>query len=41
VRRDRADAIAGVELGDEAARARAEWALIRRMNKCSRARSMR
>jgi phosphatidylglycerophosphate synthase len=32
-RRERADVIAGVELGDEAARARAEWALIRRMNK--------
>src|SRR4030095_12946784 len=32
-RRERADVIAGVELGDEAARGRAEWALIRRMNK--------
>jgi phosphatidylglycerophosphate synthase len=32
-RRERADVIAGVELGDEAARQRAEWALIRRMNK--------
>jgi phosphatidylglycerophosphate synthase len=32
-RRERADVIAGVELGDEAARARAEWTLIRRMNK--------
>lgn len=32
-RRERADVIAGVELGDEAARRRAEWALIRRMNK--------
>ena len=31
--RERADVIAGIELGDEAARARAEWALIRRMNK--------
>src|SRR3569623_3523521 len=31
--RERADVIAGVELVDEAARARAEWALIRRMNK--------
>jgi phosphatidylglycerophosphate synthase len=30
---ERADVIAGVELVDEAARARAEWALIRRMNK--------
>lgn len=32
-RRERADVVAGVELGDEAARRRAEWALIRRMNK--------
>jgi phosphatidylglycerophosphate synthase len=32
-RRERADVIAGIELGDEAARGRAEWALIRRMNK--------
>ena len=32
-RRERADVIAGVELVDEAARRRAEWALIRRMNK--------
>ena len=32
-RRERADVIAGVELDDEAARGRAEWALIRRMNK--------
>jgi phosphatidylglycerophosphate synthase len=32
-RRERADVIAGIELGDEAARRRAEWALIRRMNK--------
>jgi phosphatidylglycerophosphate synthase len=31
--RERADVIAGVELVDEAARKRAEWALIRRMNK--------
>lgn len=31
--RERADIIAGVELVDEAARRRAEWALIRRMNK--------
>src|SRR3569623_339561 len=31
--RERADVIAGGELVDEAARARAEWALIRRMNK--------
>ena len=31
--RERADVIAGVELVDDAARARAEWALIRRMNK--------
>lgn len=31
--RERLDVIAGVELGDEAARRRAEWALIRRMNK--------
>lgn len=30
---ERADVIAGIELVDEAARARAEWALIRRMNK--------
>jgi len=32
-RRERADVIAGIELADPAARARAEWALIRRMNK--------
>jgi phosphatidylglycerophosphate synthase len=32
-RRERADVIAGIALGDEAARRRAEWALIRRMNK--------
>ncbi|HEX7843137.1 MAG TPA: CDP-alcohol phosphatidyltransferase family protein [Kofleriaceae bacterium] len=32
-RRERADVIAGIELGDEACRRRAEWALIRRMNK--------
>jgi phosphatidylglycerophosphate synthase len=32
-RRERGDVIAGIELGDEAARRRAEWALIRRMNK--------
>jgi len=32
-RRERADVIAGVELTDEPARRRAEWALIRRMNK--------
>ena len=32
-RRERADVIAGVELVDDDARARAEWALIRRMNK--------
>ncbi len=32
-RRERADAIAGVELVDEAACRRAEWALIRRQNK--------
>ena len=32
-RRERADVIAGIELVDEDARARAEWALIRRMNK--------
>jgi len=32
-RRERADVIAGVELAGEAARRRAEWALIRRMNK--------
>jgi phosphatidylglycerophosphate synthase len=32
-RRERADVIAGVELVDEAARRRAEWVLIRRMNK--------
>jgi phosphatidylglycerophosphate synthase len=31
--RERADVIAGVELVDEEARKRAEWALIRRMNK--------
>jgi phosphatidylglycerophosphate synthase len=31
--RERADVIAGIELVDEAARGRAEWALIRRMNK--------
>ncbi|MGE5185577.1 MAG: CDP-alcohol phosphatidyltransferase family protein [Acidobacteriota bacterium] len=31
--RERADVIAGVELVDAAARAQAEWALIRRMNK--------
>jgi len=31
--RERADIIAGVELVDDAARKRAEWALIRRMNK--------
>jgi phosphatidylglycerophosphate synthase len=31
--RERVDVIAGVELVDDAARARAEWALIRRMNK--------
>lgn len=31
--RERADVIAGVELVDEDARKRAEWALIRRMNK--------
>ena len=31
--RERADVIAGIELGDEATRGRAEWALIRRMNK--------
>jgi phosphatidylglycerophosphate synthase len=30
---ERADVIAGIELADAAARARAEWALIRRMNK--------
>jgi phosphatidylglycerophosphate synthase len=30
---ERGDVIAGIELGDEAARRRAEWALIRRMNK--------
>jgi phosphatidylglycerophosphate synthase len=30
---ERADVIAGIELVDEPARARAEWALIRRMNK--------
>jgi phosphatidylglycerophosphate synthase len=30
---ERADVIAGIELVDNAARARAEWALIRRMNK--------
>ncbi|HET7501016.1 MAG TPA: CDP-alcohol phosphatidyltransferase family protein [Kofleriaceae bacterium] len=32
-RRERADVIAGIELVDEAARRRAEWTLIRRMNK--------
>ena len=32
-RRERVDVIAGVELADETARLRAEWALIRRMNK--------
>ena len=32
-RRERADVIAGIELGDEATRRRAEWAVIRRMNK--------
>jgi len=32
-RRERADVIAGIELGDAAAGRRAEWALIRRMNK--------
>ena len=32
-RRERADVIAGIELGDEAARQRAEWAVIRSMNK--------
>ena len=32
-RRERADVIAGVELVDDEARGRAEWALIRRMNK--------
>src|SRR4051794_6323059 len=32
-RRERADVIAGIELADEAARRRAEWAVIRRMNK--------
>src|SRR5690242_15441744 len=31
--RERADVISGIELVDEAARGRAEWALIRRMNK--------
>ena len=31
--RERADVIAGIELVDDAARGRAEWALIRRMNK--------
>ena len=31
--RERADVVAGIELGDESARRRAEWALIRRMNK--------
>ena len=31
--RERADVVAEIELVDEAARARAEWALIRRMNK--------
>jgi phosphatidylglycerophosphate synthase len=33
VMRERADVIAGIELVDEAARARAEWTLIRGMNK--------
>jgi phosphatidylglycerophosphate synthase len=32
-RRERADVIAGIELVDDAARRRAEWALIRSMNK--------
>jgi len=32
-RRERADVVAGIELGDEAARRRAEWAVIRTMNK--------
>jgi phosphatidylglycerophosphate synthase len=32
-RRERLDVVAGIELVDEAARRRAEWALIRRMNK--------
>jgi len=32
-RRERADVVAGIELADEAARRRAEWAVIRRMNK--------
>ncbi|HMG57046.1 MAG TPA: CDP-alcohol phosphatidyltransferase family protein [Kofleriaceae bacterium] len=32
-RRERADVIAGIELGDAAAVRRAEWAVIRRMNK--------
>jgi phosphatidylglycerophosphate synthase len=32
-RHERADVIAGIELVDDDARARAEWALIRRMNK--------
>src|SRR5439155_331028 len=32
-RRERADVVAGIELTDEAARRRAEWAVIRRMNK--------
>jgi phosphatidylglycerophosphate synthase len=32
-KRERADVIAGIELVDEAARGKAEWALIRRMNK--------
>ncbi len=31
--RERADVIAGIELVDDDARRRAEWALIRRMNK--------
>jgi phosphatidylglycerophosphate synthase len=31
--RERADVVAGIELADEPARRRAEWALIRRMNK--------
>ena len=32
-RLERADVVAGIELGDEATRARAEWALIRQLNK--------
>lgn len=32
-RRERADVVAGIELIDDAARRRAEWAVIRRMNK--------